>query len=391
MSIDLSRDKGTPVSRQRFTWKELVQPPYSKLDDDAFTRVRVILMNGIEAEALRFQHACARMNRDAAARRSRRCGASSSTSRRWSTGSTRRTRSPLETTHRLRAGGDRGHRQRRPERARPVPGAGLPLRPARGLRPPVPLLARCWTGSRARTPTTSSRATPTSCPGRPTAVEHRAPEDDLRRPYDRTTAAPLTKLHALTIMAGRAPDARLLHDHRARCSPTRWRASSTRRSPRSRSSTSPSTSRSSTRARRWLEKWLLHEASEVYNYYSCVRVRDEPAHQGDLGALPRLRARPPRTSCASSSSSIERRDPAEVLPDDAAGADRASRASASSCARCCSSEVDLRANGTEFVRHGRAARAAPLARLPRAAQLGGLALRDRRRRLRLERRAPSSP
>src|SRR5687767_12590089 len=36
--------------------------PYSKLDNDAFTRVRVILMNGIEAEALRFSHAAARMD-----------------------------------------------------------------------------------------------------------------------------------------------------------------------------------------------------------------------------------------------------------------------------------------------------------------------------------------
>ena len=39
-------------------------------------------------------------------------------------------------------------------------------------------------------------------PGRPTAVEHRAPEDDLRQPYDRKTASPVTKLNALTIMAG---------------------------------------------------------------------------------------------------------------------------------------------------------------------------------------------
>ena len=56
-----------PLERQTFTWRELVQPPYSKLDDDAFTRVRVILMNGIESEALRFSHACARMNARAAA------------------------------------------------------------------------------------------------------------------------------------------------------------------------------------------------------------------------------------------------------------------------------------------------------------------------------------
>src|SRR4029078_1524762 len=39
-------------------------------------------------------------------------------------------------------------------------------------------------------------------PGRPTIIEHRDPQDDLRKPYDRRRAAPLTKFHALTIMAG---------------------------------------------------------------------------------------------------------------------------------------------------------------------------------------------
>src|ERR1041384_898827 len=64
MALDLLRDQGVALDEQRFSSKELVQPPYSKLDDDAFTRVRVILMNGIESEALRFSHACARMNRE---------------------------------------------------------------------------------------------------------------------------------------------------------------------------------------------------------------------------------------------------------------------------------------------------------------------------------------
>jgi hypothetical protein len=57
MALNLLKTKGVPLAKQRFTWKELVPPPYSKLDDDAFTRVRVILMNGIESEALRFSHA----------------------------------------------------------------------------------------------------------------------------------------------------------------------------------------------------------------------------------------------------------------------------------------------------------------------------------------------
>src|SRR5215207_1114685 len=63
MSLDILAEKGTPLDRQVFTWRELSGPPFSKLDDDAFTRVRVILMNGVEAEAVRFSHACARMNR----------------------------------------------------------------------------------------------------------------------------------------------------------------------------------------------------------------------------------------------------------------------------------------------------------------------------------------
>lgn len=62
MTLNLFEDKGCPLDRQQFTWKELAQPPISKLDDDAFTRVRIILMNGIEMEAMRFSHSFARMN-----------------------------------------------------------------------------------------------------------------------------------------------------------------------------------------------------------------------------------------------------------------------------------------------------------------------------------------
>ena len=70
MTLDLLRDRGVPVHRQHLTWTEMVQPPISKLDDDAFTRVRVILMNGIESEALRFRHACRAAVSAAAASRS---------------------------------------------------------------------------------------------------------------------------------------------------------------------------------------------------------------------------------------------------------------------------------------------------------------------------------
>ncbi|MCD0445051.1 hypothetical protein LO763_15650 [Glycomyces sp. A-F 0318] len=38
-------------------------------------------------------------------------------------------------------------------------------------------------------------------PGRPTRYHHRHPHDNVREPYDRNAAAPISKLHALTIMA----------------------------------------------------------------------------------------------------------------------------------------------------------------------------------------------
>src|ERR1051325_4404326 len=58
------QEKGVALEKQRLTWRDMVQKPISKLDDDAYTRVRIILMNGIELEASRFSHACARMNKD---------------------------------------------------------------------------------------------------------------------------------------------------------------------------------------------------------------------------------------------------------------------------------------------------------------------------------------
>ena len=63
MAINLLNDKGTPVDRQHFTWQDLVQKPISKMNVDAFTRVRIIMMNGIESESLRFSQASCRFFR----------------------------------------------------------------------------------------------------------------------------------------------------------------------------------------------------------------------------------------------------------------------------------------------------------------------------------------
>jgi len=52
MALKLMEEKGVPLERPRFTPRELTPAPMSKPDDDAFTRVRIILMNGIEMGAI---------------------------------------------------------------------------------------------------------------------------------------------------------------------------------------------------------------------------------------------------------------------------------------------------------------------------------------------------
>lgn len=200
MALSLFDAKGTPLEQQRFTWRELVGKPISKLDDDAFTRVRIILMNGIEAEALRFGHIAARLSAElreplAAVRRieqhqqtliNRLLGAD---------------HSPLETTI--------GYEQVAIEvtaalaRTEPDPYVAQALRFAmledfdhlfrysalmdRLTGMDANNILQCYTDILA---------------GRPTSAEHRAPHDDLARHWDKRTAAPLTKLHTMTITAG---------------------------------------------------------------------------------------------------------------------------------------------------------------------------------------------
>jgi hypothetical protein len=112
-------------------------------------------------------------------------------------------------------------------------------------------------------------------PGRPTAVEHRAPADELRRPYDRARAALVSKLNAGTIMAGENqthdyymtigpmfadPTARQLYAEIASIEEQHVTQYESIIDP----------------GETWLEKWLVHEAVEAYNYWSCVESEDNP-------------------------------------------------------------------------------------------------------------------
>jgi rubrerythrin len=112
-------------------------------------------------------------------------------------------------------------------------------------------------------------------PGRPTAIEHRVPDDDLRNPYDRRSAAPITKLNALTIMAGENQT----HDYYMTigpmfADPVERQLYAEIASIEEQHVTQYESIIDPTEP--WLEKWLMHEAAEVYNYWSCVQYEPNP-------------------------------------------------------------------------------------------------------------------
>ena len=56
MSFNPLKEKGMPLEKQLRNWHEIVGKPYNKNEVDCYTRTRQILMNGIEVEAWGFKH-----------------------------------------------------------------------------------------------------------------------------------------------------------------------------------------------------------------------------------------------------------------------------------------------------------------------------------------------
>lgn len=56
MSFNALKEKGLPLEKQVRNWHKIIGKPYNKTTVDCYTRTRQILMNGIEVEAWGFKH-----------------------------------------------------------------------------------------------------------------------------------------------------------------------------------------------------------------------------------------------------------------------------------------------------------------------------------------------
>jgi len=343
MTINLFADRGAPLERQAFTWKELVQKPISKLDDDAFTRVRTILMNGVELDSVRMKQVMLRMNgalREPIAMLMR-TEQHQATLINWLIGADH---SPIETTI--------GYEQTAIEVTASV--AQLEADPylAQGYRYALledfdhlyrysALLDRL----EGKDANNITQGHTDIIPARPTLVHHRAPEHELLRPYERN--APLaTKLHAMTLTGGEYQT----HDYYMTIGPLFT-------DPIARQLYAEIASIESQHIVHYgsminpdellLEKMLLQEACEVWNYSACVEQETNPRIKViwerfldyELGHLQVV-----MDLCKSQGI-----DPAEILGDGKLPAPIVFKSHREYLREVIVNETQLRKDGTEFV------------------------------------------
>ncbi|NHZ94700.1 hypothetical protein [Massilia sp. CCM 8734] len=344
MAFSLFDSKGTDIDKQRFTWRDMVQKPISKLDDDAFTRIRVILINGLETEALRFGHLAARFNRDLRLplAKVRRTEQHQATLVNWLIAADH---SPLETTV--------AYEQ-----------VAIEVTAAIAQSEPDPYLAQVYRFGlledfdhlyryaalldrlEGKDANNILQSYTDILPGRPTSEHHRAPEDELREPYDARTAAFLSKVNALTIVASEYQThdyyqniGPLFSDPLARQLYAEIASVEEQHVTQYESMLDPAES--------WIEQWLLHEAAECYNYYSCVeqetnhhlRTIWERFLDYELGHF--------HMACEAFKQ-VERRDPAEIVTSDFASP-LALRSQRDFVRKVLMDEVDVRTDGARFV------------------------------------------
>jgi hypothetical protein len=344
MAINLLTERGQPLERQQFTWKDLVRNPISKLDDDAFTRVRTILMNGVELDSLRVKQIMLRTNGPLRAQIAQlmRVEQHQATLINWLIGADH---SPIETTI--------GYEQTAIE----VTASVAQLEPdaylAQGYRYALledfdhlyrysALLDRL----EGKDANNITQGHTDIVPARPTQVHHRAPEHDLLEPYA-MDASLATKLHALTLTGGEYQT----HDYYMNIGPLFT-------DPLARQLYAEIASVESQHIVHYgsminpnespLEKLLLQEACEVWNYSACVEQETNPRIKSiwerfldyELGHL---------QIAIQLFKQHERRDPAELLGDGKLPDRIAFKSQREFVRQVIAQETTMRKDGTQFV------------------------------------------
>src|SRR3954447_490992 len=201
MGFNPLEHRGIPLDRQVRNWRELDVEPVDPDHGDPYTKCRIIAMNGIEIEAILFSHQFARHCPDLDVKRQlaevRYIEQQQQKAVNWLLPGLA---SVLETTI--------SYEQVAVDLtgwiARHEPDPYLKQAYEFGVLEDFDHLyryANLYEMIEHRKAESIVEGLTEVMPGRPTKFHHRNPADNVREPYDRTTVNPLSRLHALTIMA----------------------------------------------------------------------------------------------------------------------------------------------------------------------------------------------
>ena len=269
------KEKGTPLESQVRSWKQVAQAPFMKQEVDAFTRCRVILMNGIEVEAGVFSHSFARVSQDTDLKKTlarlRLIEHQQQNTINWLNPADQ---SVLETTIAF----EQVAIELTAYLARHEPDPYVKMVFDFGLLEDFDHLYRysqMLDLVHGKDPNEILQGRTDVFPARPTQDHHNDPALRILKNYDKTTASPITKAHALTLMAGEqqtwnyyknvgnsygSPEVRQLY---AEISAVEEEHVSQYESLIDPSET-------------MLEKWVMHEFNECANYYTCYMTEVDP-------------------------------------------------------------------------------------------------------------------
>lgn len=194
--------EGMPIEEQPMSWKDMVPVPYDKKAVDAYTRTRIILMNGIENNAVLMSHAIERMHPDPEVKRSmalmRRIDSQQQELVNWLNPADQ---SIIETT----LGYEQVAVDLTANLAKNEPDPYVKQTLDFALLEDFDHLYRyscLYDYIEGGDPEVIVQGKTEVKPGRPTSIEHRHPDDSMRKHYDKDTADIKTKMNYVTITAG---------------------------------------------------------------------------------------------------------------------------------------------------------------------------------------------
>ena len=275
ITLDPCHEKGIPLEQQYCSCKQRIKTPYDKRDVDPYTRVRVILMNGIEIETWAYSHHFARSTGAPEIRallaQTRMVEQQQQTTINWLNPSDQ---SIMETTI--------GYEQ-----------VAVDLTAYLARNEPDPYVREVFNFGlledfdhlyryaelldylEGKDADTILQGQTEILPGRPTADHHNDPVQRLRKHYEKNRALPLSKVHILTLLAGEQQTynfyknvGALYGSRLARELYAEIGEVEEEHVTQYESLLDPSES--------YLERQVLHELVEVYNYFHCRESETDP-------------------------------------------------------------------------------------------------------------------